>query len=175
MADKKVTEENSKIPSVEPVPLEQKKDFFHVEGKDPRFHYHWVDSDPRRVQELKREGYEVDPATTSGAAKDKVEQQREYLKRHLDDPKTTKADATVAKDILDRMETAPVDTKINIPGHILMRTSVDNRRRRMEDRLQRSKSLEESIQADIRDLNKTLQKSGKGGIKAFRELFDSIK
>jgi hypothetical protein len=73
------------------------------------------------------------------------------------------------------MDSSPSDTTVNIPGHILMRTPVENRRRRQEAKLQRSKMMEDRIQADVQALNKALEKSGKGGIKAFRDLFDSIK
>jgi hypothetical protein len=35
--------------------------------------------------------------------------------------------------------------------------------------------MEDMIQANISDLDKALKKSGKGGMKAFKDLFDSIK
>lgn len=151
------------------------EDFFRYEGKDPRFHYHWAENNPRRIQQLKREGYEIDPAASSAESAKKVEAQREFLKKTLNDPATSKENAAMAKEIMDRMGNVPVDTTVNIPHHIMMRTSIENRQKRMAARLNTSKKMEDMIQSNVRDLNKALQKSGKGGMKAFKDLFDSIK
>lgn len=153
----------------------QPNDFFRYEGKDPRFHYHWAENNPRRIQQLKREGYEIDPAASSAEAAKKAESQRDFLRKTLNDPNVTKENAAMAKEIMDRMGSAPVDTTVNIPQHIMMRTSIENRRKRMESRYNKSKVMEDMIQSNIRDLDKALQKSGKGGMKAFKDLFDSVK
>lgn len=151
------------------------EDFFRYEGKDPRFHYHWAENNPRRIQQLKREGYEVDPAASSAEASKKADAQREFLRRTLNDPATSKENAAMAKEIMERMGSAPVDTTVNIPHHIMMRTSIENRQKRMADRINKSKGMEDRIQGEIRDLDKALKKSGKGGMKAFKDLFDSVK
>jgi len=153
----------------------QPEDFFRYEGKDPRFHYHWAENNPRRIQQLKREGYEVDPAASSAEAAKKVDAQREFLKKSMNDPATSKENVAMAREILERMGSAPVDTTVNIPHHVMMRTSIENRRQRMESRITKSKKMEDMIQANISDLDKALKKSGKGGMKAFKDLFDSVK
>ena len=151
MAEKK-KEERLEISSTE-----EKTDFFKVEKRDPNFHYHWGENTPRRVQEMKRQGYEIDPASSGRAAKEKVEKSKEFLKRQLNSSDTMKEDKMVAKELLDRMDSSPSDTTVNIPGHILMRTPVENRRRRQEGKMQRSKMMEDRIQADIQSLNKALE------------------
>jgi len=151
-------------------------DFFKTSfEKDPDFHYHWASQESRRIHELKRKGYEIDPASSSEEASKKVSSQREYLKRTMYDPDTPKANAEMAKELLDRMESAPTDTVNNIPNHVLMRIPMEKRREIMEKRKEVSKQMEAKIQADVRDLNKALQRSGKGGIQAFKEMFDSLK
>jgi hypothetical protein len=159
-------------PTTPPPPPE---DMFNVEGRDPNFHYHWAEENPKRLQELKRKGYEVCQESSSSAAKGKEGSQRKFLERALNDPKISKADATVAKELLDKMDAGKMDTLINIPSHVLVRTPVANRRRIMEERAKKSKQIEDRIQQDIHDLDKALKRSGKGGMKAFRELFDSIR
>lgn len=149
-------------------------DFFRYDSKDPKYHYHWATNDPRRIRELQRKGYEVDPAASSSDAAGKVEAQRAYLKRAINDPNASKEAKEMNKEILSRMESAPVDTVVNIPQHIMMRTPMENRRRIMAAREDKSRKMEEKIEADIRDLNKAMQRSGKGGIQAFKDLFDSI-
>src|SRR3989304_4719189 len=117
-------DKDKKFPRIEPGECEpvQPDDFFRYESKDPRFHYHWAENNPRRVQYLKREGYEVDPAASSSEAAKKVEAQRENLQKTITDPSVTKENADMAREILSRMGNAPVDTTVNIPGHVMMRT-----------------------------------------------------
>ena len=81
----------------------------------------------------------------------------------------------MAKELLTRMESVPIDTLTNIPGHVMMRTSMENRQKILDARSQKSKAMEDKIESDIRELNKAMQRSGKGGIKAFKDLFDSVK
>jgi len=156
-------------------PPPEPEDFFRYEGKDKDMYYHWAENDPRRIQALKRKGYEVDPAASSAQAAKKVEAQREYLKKTMHDPSTPKENQQMARELLNRMENSPADTVVNIPGHVMMRTSMENRRKIMEGRDAKSRQMEDKIESDVRDLNKALQRSGKGGIKAFRDMFDSIK
>lgn len=155
-------------------PPPETEDFFRYEGKDPNMHYHWAENKPRRVQELKRKGYEIDPAASSSEAAKRVDNQREFLKKTMYDPNTTKENAQMAKELLNRMESQPVDTLTNIPGHVMMRTSMENRKKIMEGRDAKSRMMEEKIESDVRELNAAMQRSGKGGIKAFKDLFDSI-
>ncbi|MBA7660467.1 hypothetical protein ES703_68469 [subsurface metagenome] len=156
-------------------PPPEPEDFFRYEGKDPTMYYHWAETNPRRVQELKRKGYEIDPAASSSQAAKRVDAQREFLKKTIYDSGTTKENAQMAKELLNRMESTPVDTLTNIPGHVMMRTSMENRAKIMKGREEKSRKMEDKIEADIRDLNKAMQRSGKGGIKAFKDLFDSVK
>jgi len=156
-------------------PPPETEDFFRYEGKDPDMYYHWADNNPRRIQELKRKGYEVDPAASSSQAAKKVEAQREFLKKTMYDPDTPRENQQMAKELLNRMETSPMDTVTNIPGCVMMRTSMENRKKIMEGRDAKSRRMEDKIESDVRELNKAMQRSGKGGIKAFKDLFDSVK
>lgn len=157
-----------------PAPLPD--DFFKPSEKtDPNFRPYWALNDPRRVHELKRKGYEVDPSVSSEQVAKKVEAQREYLKKAMYDPNVSKENAQVAKDILARMESAPLDTVTNIPHHVLMRIPADKYKEIVQKKLDVSKQMGDKIAADVNDLNKALQRSGKGGIRAFQDLFDSIK
>lgn len=152
------------------------KDFFSPTiEKDPDFHYHWPTNDPRRIHEMKRKGYEIDPSASSEAAAQKAENQRAFLKRQIHDPDTPKENAEMAKELLTRMESAPIDTVTNIPSHVLMRQPMEQRKKVMQGRTDASNQMKDQIDANVNDLNKALQKSGKGGIKAFQEMFDSIK
>ena len=170
-----MTEEN-KGAKVE-VTTGKEPDFFNYEDKkDPKYHYHWAENDPRRIEELRRKGYEIDPAATSKGAAQKVDNQRKFLERTLKNEKARREDKDMAKEMLDRMgDGKPIDTVACIPGHIPMRTPIENRRKIMEKRQRISESMGEKIQQDVQDLNKALQRSGKGGIKAFQDLFDKIK
>ena len=151
------------------------EDFFAYEDRDPNMYYHWAENNPRRIQELKRKGYEVDPAASSSQATKRVDAQREFLKKTMHDPDTPKENAQMAKELLNRMESIPVDTLTNIPGHVMMRTSNENRQKILDGRKAKSRQMEDKIESDIRELNKAMQRSGKGGIKAFKDLFDNIK
>ena len=171
-----VKEESSPRIEVGSTPVHEKPDFFKpTMEKDPNFHYHWATNDPRRIHEMKRKGYEVEPTASSEEAAKKVENQREYLKRQMHDPNTTKENAHMAKELLNRMESAPIDTVTNIPQHVLMRQPMEQRRETMKRRADIVASQKAQLDADVRSLDKALKKSGKGGIKAFREMFDSIK
>lgn len=156
-------------------PPPETEDFFRYEGKDPNMYYHWAENNPRRIQALKRKGYEIDPAASSSQATKRVDAQREFLKKTMYDPNQPKENTQMAKELLDRMESVPVDTLTNIPGHVMMRTSMENRVKIMKRREEKSRQMEDKIESDIRDLNKAMQRSGKGGIKAFKDLFDSVK
>lgn len=156
-------------------PPPETEDFFAYEDRDPNMYYHWAENNPRRIQELKRKGYEIDPAASSSQAAKRVDAQREFLKKTIYDPNTPKENAQMAKELLNRMESTPVDTLTNIPGHVMMRTSMENRAKIMKRREEKSKQMEDKIESDIRELNKAMQRSGKGGIKAFKDLFDSVK
>ena len=171
-----VKEESSPRVEVVSTPSSEKPDFFSpTMEKDPNFHYHWASDNPRRIHEMKRKGYEMDPTSSSEEAAKKVNNQREYLKRQMHDPSTSKENAQMAKELLNRMESAPIDTVTNIPQHVLMRQPMEQRRETMKRRSDIVKSQKAKLDADVRDLNKALQRSGKGGMKAFREMFDSIK
>jgi hypothetical protein len=148
---------------------------FNVEGRDPKFHYHWATDDPRRLQALKKKGYDVVQESSSKEAKGREKNQRTFLERALKHPDITKADATVAKELLDKMNAGKMDTLVNIPQHVLVKTPIENRRKIMEERQAKSKAIEDRLKQDIHDLDKALKRSGKGGMKAFRELFDSIR
>lgn len=165
----------SEKPKVE-VSTAPEPDFFDYEDKkDPKYHYHWAENDPRRVETLKRKGYEVDPSATSQGAAQKVANQKKFLERTMNNEKASRGDREMAKELHDRLGSGkPLDTVANIPGHIMMRTSVQNRKKIMDKRMRISESMGEKIQADVADLNKALQRSGKGGIKAFQDLFDKI-
>jgi uncharacterized protein YPO0396 len=171
-----VKEESSPRIEVGSTPIAEKPDFFKpTMDKNPDFHYHWASDNPRRIHEMKRKGYELDPTSSSEEAAKKSQNQREYLKRQMHDPGTSKENAQMAKELLNRMESAPIDTVTNIPQHVLMRQPMEQRRETMKRRQDIVKSQKAKLDADVRDLNKALQRSGKGGMKAFREMFDSIK
>lgn len=157
-------------------PPPEPNDFFKTtEKKDRDMHYHWAQDDPRRIHELQRKGYEIDPSASSTDAAKKVENQREFLKRTMHDPNTPKENAAMAKELLSQMDSRPLDTVNNIPGHVLMRQPMEQRVKEMKRREDVLKKMGDKIDSDVRDLNKALQRSGKGGIKSFLELFDSVK
>lgn len=148
----------------------EKEDFFKVEGgKDPNFHYHWARNDPRRVHQLKREGYEIAPAS-SKEAKEQVEYQKKSLMKQLNDPEVSEANKKMAKEVLTILEQAPKDAPLGIAEGVLMRTPMANRLKRMEARQNALKGLEDSIEASIQDLDAGLKRSGRGGIEALKEL-----
>ena len=150
------------------------EDFFRYNKKEPGYYYYWAKNDPRRVQQLEREGYEVDPAATRKESSERVEASRQYLKRQLESSSISKADALAAKEALDKLDSGNLDTTVNIPEHIMMRTTNENRKAREEEKQAKSKLMGDKIEADVRDLQKALQRSGEGGIKAFKNLFDDI-
>lgn len=155
-------------------PVPQKPDFFLYENKDPNFHYHWASSNPRRVQQLKREGYEVVSLSSSADAQNEVKHQRESLKRQLNDPDVSEANKKMAKVVLDMMDKSPMGTELGIPEHVLMRIPMAERIKRMQKRQDILKSQEDAIEQNIHELDIAMKRSGKGGIEAFRELFDRI-
>lgn len=173
--DKKIQPHSQRVEQGEVTPPPPPDDMFNVEGKDPNFHYHWASENPRRLQELKRKGYEVVEESSSKSAQDREKNQKQFLERALRNPEISKADATVAKELLEKMNAGKMDRLINIPQHVLVRTPVENRRRIMEERQAKSKAIEDRLKQDIHDLDKALKRSGKGGMKAFKELFDSIR
>jgi hypothetical protein len=157
-------------------PAHEKPDFFKpTMEKDKNFHYHWASDDPRRIHEMKRKGYELDPTASTEEAARKVENQRDYLKRQMHDPATTKENAQMAKELLNRMESTPIDTVTNIPSHVLMRQPMEQRRETMKRRQDIVKGQKARLESKIRDLDQSLRKSGQGGMEAFKSLFDSIK
>jgi flagellar biosynthesis GTPase FlhF len=151
-------------------------DFFKpTNKKDPNFHYHWAENTPRRVHAMKRKGYEIDPTSSSEEAHRKASNQREYLKRTMHDPDTPKENAEMAKELLNRMESAPVDTVTNITGHVLMRQPMEERIKTMQRREDISNKMKDRLEADIRDMDKAMKRSGQGGMKAFTDMFDKIR
>lgn len=158
------------------IPRPDPEDFFKTtHEKDRDMHYHWASDDPRRIHALKRKGYEVDPSSSSAEAAQKVERQREFLKRTMHDPDTPKENAAMAKELLNQMDSKPLDTINNIPGHILMRQPMELRVKEMQRREDVLKKMGDKIQSDVRNLDRALKMSGKGGMKSFLELFDSVK
>lgn len=155
--------------------LSDDKDFFHYPDKDPDCHYHWAANNPLKVQRLQREGYEIVNAPTSAQSKEQVEHQREQLKRKIASLDTPPEQAKAAKEMLDRMESGNVATVVNIPEHVMMRTSNENWEKRTAQKRARSDSMEAQIKQSIEDVSKALKRSGLGGMKAFKDLFDKIK
>jgi hypothetical protein len=175
MAEKSKSPETSQ-PKVEVgADLSSGQDFFHYPDKDPNCHYHWAANNPLKVQRLQREGYEVVNAPTSSQSKEQVDHQRELLKRKIASLDTPPEQAKAAKEMLDRMESGNVATSVNIPEHVMMRTSNENWEKRQAQKKARSDSMEASIKQSVEDLSKALKRSGLGGMKAFKDLFDRVK
>jgi len=119
----------------------QTEDFFHVEGKDPRFKYfHAGGNDAqktyRRVQTLKRMGYEV---VREGESSEKAFEQEN---RSGEMEKTT-----------------------GIPGHILMRTPLELKLKRDQKKRNENQAFEEGLrdQGQFEEVNAMLKESGVGG------------
>jgi len=152
----------------------QKPDFFMYEHKDPNFYYHWAKDDPRRIQHLKREGYEVVHLATSKDAQSEVKHQRESLKKQLNNPDVSDENKRMAKIILEQMDKTPMGTELGIPEHVLMRIPMAKRIERMQKRKDLMKAQEDRIERSLNEIDQGLKRTGKGGIEAFKELFDRI-
>ena len=174
MADKKPTQ--STDPKIEVgSDLSGEQDFFHYPDKDPNYHYHWAANTPQKVQRLQRAGYEVVNAPTSAQSKEQVAHQKEFLKRKMADLNTSPAEAKAAKEMYDKLDSSNVATAVNIPEHVMMRTSNENWEKRQAQKRARSDSMEAQIKQSVEDLSKALKRSGLGGMKAFKDLFDRAK
>jgi hypothetical protein len=154
--------------------LEPQHDFFHVEKKDPNYHYHWPENSARRIQQMKRDGYEIDPSVSSSEAAKKRDSQKDYLKRQLDNPNISKADAAAAKDMIQQLEATPVDTATNIPEAVLMRTSEENWQKRQQQKQRRLDKMEDHIKENMESIDKTLKREGYGGIQGITDFFKEV-
>ena len=150
----------------------QPDDFFAYPSKKPGFYYHWAKNDPRRIHELRRKGYEIDPASSSKDAAGRVATQKEYLRKQINDTNLSREDRDAAGEILRRMEDTPVDTITNIPEHVMMRTPVENRRKIEQKRRDHFKNMDEAIERDKHDLIKALRRSGKGGLRELQDILE---
>jgi len=176
MVEKSKPTQETKQPNIEVgADLSDNNDFFYYPNKDPNFHYHWPASNPLKVQRLQREGYEAINAPTSAQAKEQVDHQRELLKRKIASLDTPPEQAKAAKEMLEQMESGNVATVVNIPEHIIMRTPIENWEKRQAQKRARSDSMEAQIKQSVEDLSKALKRSGLGGMKAFKDLFDKIR
>jgi len=153
--------------------LEPDHDFFHHE-KEEGFHYHWPENKPRRIHQMKRDGYEVDPSVSSSEAAKKRDGQKAFLKRQLDNPDVPRSDKEAAKAMLEQLETAPVDTVTNIPEAVLMRTSQENWEKRQRAKQARLDKMEDHIKENMESIDKTLRREGYGGIKGITDFFKEV-
>jgi len=175
MAEKNQAKAEEQKPRIEvgDTPSEE-GDFFEYPSKDPNFHYHWAENNPRKIQMLKRLGYEIDPCATSKESNEKVKHQIDFLKKKISSLDASPSDAKAAKELLSQIENSNIDTTVNIPQHVMMRTTEEIWKKRQAKKMQRSASHEAQIQQNIEDLSKALKRSGAGGMKAFKDLFDRI-
>ena len=98
-------------------------DFFKYEGKEDGRHYHWPTNDPRRIQEMKRKGYDVVKVKSNDAVHQAQQAQRDILTRIRDNKSTPEKDAVAAQQLLQKLDVAPLDTVSNNQGHVIMQTS----------------------------------------------------
>ncbi len=124
------------------VQYEQEPDFAYVENKNKDYYYYHGEANGREIQRLKRAGYEVVNSTTSSDKESAALQER------------------------------GVDTTISIPEHILMRTPMKNRERILEARSQRDQELKRTLDTNIKNLSRALERGGVGSIKHFLKELD---
>ena len=146
----------------------KKEDFFYVKP-EPGVHHYWGERKERSVETLKRAGYEVDPSVDSKAAREKVQNQRDYIDRKLNDPNTKKEEVDMLKDMRGQLSVSNVDTTTNIPEMILMRIPEEKYQKRQAAKRILSDKQGEQIDHDIKAVSEEMQKSGLGGIAGMTE------
>ncbi len=124
------------------VQYEQEPDFAYVENKNKDYYYYHGEANGREIQRLKRAGYEVVNSTTSSDKESAALQER------------------------------GVDTTICIPEHILLRTPMKNREIILEARSQRDQELKRTLDTNIKNLSRALERGGVGSIKHFLKELD---
>jgi hypothetical protein len=130
---------------IEVVDLELPPDDFWVDGKDPNYYYYHAEDDPRRIQTLRRRGFEVVSGTNSSGEE--------------------KLTGKIA------VASSPDSTYVNIPGHILMRQPMElhNKFQRLKEKKQEDFFKRE--ESTFEQMAKKMKKAGVG--KLWKTLHDS--
>ncbi len=133
------------------VQYEQEPDFAYVENKNKDYYYYHGEANGREIQRLKRAGYEVVNSTTSSDKESAALQERGV-------------DTTICLAVPGADEA--------IPEHILMRTPMKNREKILQARSQRDQELKRTLDTNIKNLSRALERGGVGSIKHFLKELD---
>ena len=152
------------------VDLEQQEDFFHADVAEG-FVGRWADKNHRRIEELKRKGYEMDPSSSSVEAGRKRDEQIALMEKRINNPNTKPADKQTSADIITQLKQTPIATETSLPHNILMRTTEKNYAARQAMKVQRAEKMKGKMEEDIDRLNHAVRAAGVGGgMKAFMEM-----